>query len=271
MSLTNEEREKILAKIRALANMANPENGAYEQEIETASKAMQRLMDQYSIGLAEVMAASADGKGSLEFTTEVSSSLIGSLKQWHWGLGRVISKITGTKYFATSRYGRTVRDPKGKEKNGHSMSFFGTEQTAKLATQLFDVWVIDIDRMATKAVSDYMKELKEQYADEMEASGIKDIRHMHLGNDHPNTYRDSWLAGVITGIDAALWAAEKERTVETSTAIVLVSNAVEVAYKDRSRGFKHVNTSRVNGNFGAFASGREVGKGINLTSKKIGG
>jgi hypothetical protein len=265
----SEEREKILAKIRALANMANPENGAFEQEIETASKAMQRLMDQYNVSLVEVMTEQSNSDVNFEFVKEKSTVLLGIMKKWHWGLAKAISQITGTRYYSTAGIGKTARDPNGKDKHGRRMSFFGTSQATQLAVELFDMWVIDIDAMAVKETSEYIKNLKEKYAVEMEIEDIKDVRHMYLGNEHPNVWRNSWLEGVVAGINYALREAEQERTDETSTAIAVISEALDVAYQKMSINFSHVRSSANNGNYSAYSKGSEVGKKIRLTSKKI--
>jgi hypothetical protein len=266
------DRNKIIDTVRKLAELANPENGAFPNEIAVASAKMQKLMDEHNIAWGEVL-SQGEAK-EINFVADQSKGMIGSLKKWHWGLGRTIGRITMTRSYATGGYGTTLRDKK-KQTRGFRMCFFGNNQSVETAIELFDHWVVLIDDMAKIYTSEYCKLLKVKYADELEFQNVKDVRHLTgLDEEHPNVWRNSWLEGVIAGINHALNEQEQSRSDSTSTALVLVKDAVDLAYQDFSSDFrKSTAASRSSGNSSARAQGFAVGKSMSLSSakKRIGG
>lgn len=293
--MDSNDRDRILETVRKLAAMASPESGAFPQEIATASAKMQSLMEQYTISMSEVLFVKENSNGNRrEFDSASSKGMLGALKRWHWQLARDIAKITGTKHYASSGYGATLRD-KNARSHGHHMSFFGLNQSCQLAADLFDEWVVLIDDMGKKATADYVRELTIIYRKEMQFQDVKQVRHLTgLGDEHPNIWRNSWLEGVATGIMSSLLeqgkkehpryehhprteAGKRERaahpeyaTQTTSTALAMVTTAVEVAYKDFSRNFRHMGGSSSSGrNIFAYGAGHAVGKTLKIGSKKI--
>lgn len=270
-----EERNKILDKMRKLAAMADPERGGFENEVAVAAAKLQAMMDQYNITLAEILNHEADGtsKPSIHFHQYTSLSIFGGLKAWHWSLARAISRIANTKYFGSVNYGPSTRD--GKHILGWSMTFFGSEESIKMAGDLFDEWADTIDKMATKETSRYCSDMEdENWVKELKIYyGVKQFRHIpRLGDSHPNVWRQSWLDGVLWGIHDALGAQEKKRTVETSTALMVIGSALEISYAQLSLSFRKKNTSsRGSGyNSDAFSAGKAVGSKIKIGSKKLG-
>ncbi len=293
--MDSNDRDRILETVRKLAAMANPENGAFPQEIATASAKMASLMEQYTISMSEVLFAKENSNGNKkEFDSASSKGMLGALKRWHWQLARDIARITGTKHYATTGYGATLRDKKANSR-GHHMSFFGLNQSCQLAADLFDEWVVLIDDMGKKATSDYVRELTITYRREMQFQDVQQVRHLsNLGDEHPNVWRNSWLEGVASGIMTSLLEQEKKdhpryehsshteagkreraehpeyATQAPSTALAVVNAAVEVAYKDFSSNFRHMGGSSSSGrNNGAFSSGHAVGKTLKIGSKRI--
>lgn len=269
-----EDRQKVIETIRKLSALANPENGAFENEIAVASSKMQKLMDEHNVTLAEVMNDTNAPQDKFGYMS--SNSIIGSFKRWHWGLGRVIARITMTRHYGTRAFGRTLRNPNGKPTEGNKMAFFGDESSVQIACDLYDTWVVLIDDMAKKYTSDYVQMLKIEYADEMEFQGVKDVRHLTgLDSDHPNVWRESWLLGVITGITLALDEQEKNRDANTSNAIVLVSQKLSIEYAQFSRNFSNKKSSGSSINSSAYASGKRVGATLDISGsrsrKRIGG
>jgi hypothetical protein len=269
--MDTQARDKILGTVRKLAQMANPENGAFPQEIATASAKMQILMDQYNISMSEVLFEEQNKNGKKqEFDSATSQGMLGAVKRWHWTLARDIAKITGTKYYASGSYGATLRDKSKTNVRGHCMSFFGIGQACTLAAELFDEWVVLIDDMGKKAVATYIQEMTILYEEEMKFQGVKQFRHLSgLGDEHPNVWRNSWLEGVAMGIMYSLLEQEKERTAQTSTALMVVSKAVEVAYKDYSAHFRTMGGGSSGKNHDAFHAGHTVGKTLKIGSKRI--
>lgn len=268
---TPSEREHIMNLIRKLAALANPENNRFPEEIAAASAKMQELMDRYSIGLVEVMNDIPADRMSAIFAGRQSNSIIGSVKPWHWSLGRAIDRITHTKHYAHVAVGTTTRGTK--DVRGRKMSFFGDEKAIETACYLFDEWLDKIDRMSVEATSMYIEIMTPQYADEMDEQGVKQFRHLRgLGDMHPNVYRSSWLDGVMSGIHQALDEQEQSRSQETSTALVKVDRALLVAYDMFTAGWRARSTSSDRGfNNSAYYAGRQIGQTIRIGSKKIGG
>lgn len=259
-------RESILNKVKGLAAIANPESGAFPGEIANASAVMQRLMDKYQTSWEEVVLTQKEV--SDHFVGIDSQSIIGSFRVWHWALGRVIARITGTKHYRTGAFGTTLRDKK-KKTHGKRMCFFGSESTAQVAADLFDLWVVLIDDMAKAATAEYVRKMTIDCADDMREQGVRQFRHLQgLGTLHPNIWRDSWLEGVIAGINSALYEAEHARDEQTSTALMVIQEKVLVAYEEFSAGWQSVNTSSRSGNLAAYKAGVAKGKTINLNSHK---
>lgn len=265
----SEERDKALATIRKLAAIANPESGAFPQEIATASAKMQKLMDEFNVSMSEVLFSNPSSSAHSAFDYCQSKALLGRLKAWHWRLARCIGMITQTKHYATSGYGKTTRDPR-KNASGHRMTFFGVPQACQVAADLYDEWVMLIDDMAKKEVSNYIQNLTHKYRHEMKVMGVKQVRHLYLGNEHPNIWRDSWLDGLTFGVLQSLEQSQAERSKQTGTALMVMSKAIELAYDDFSQNFQKKVTNRIgNGNASAFGAGKKTGEGIRIGSKRL--
>jgi hypothetical protein len=259
--------------LRKLAAVADENSGAFPNEMAMASARLQEMMDKHQVTMAELLSHIAEGDAipKFSFTKEETSLIFGKIKPWHWGLARAIARITGTRHFSTGAYGSSSRGQKNVR--GNSICFYGAENTVSVASGLFNEWAVTIDKMATKATSEYCKK-QEQYEDvrsEMEFQGVKQYRHLSgLGDEHPNVYRQSYLDGVVASINEALREHEQERTQETSTALMVVKKAVDIAYADYSRYFRSVGkTSSHSYNASAYSAGREVGKSINIGAKRI--
>lgn len=296
----NIDRNAILAKVKALAAMADPERNPNPHEVAVAASKMQELMDQYNISMLDVMAEATDNRDT--FTEKSCEGILGQTKQWHWGLARVIARITSTRHFSTGAWGVTLREKHSKTEGKHKgsrMTFFGSKGSVEFACELFDKWVVRIDDMSVKATSEFIKERMQDpdVIERMQRHNVKQYRHLkYLGSDHPNAFRTSWLLGVIIGIDNALYEQEQARKktkvevsytkdsddgsihrgqkveVHTSTALAVFTEKLEVAYHERAKHFRTVNSrGSGNTNYGAIAQGKAVGAKINLTSKELKG
>jgi hypothetical protein len=278
------EHDRILGRIQSLAVMADPERGGTPGEVENAAKLMKQLMDRYNISLLDVMSAEEDDPNN--FIEFISETLLGQTKPWHWGLARAIATITSTKYYAAWAWGKTMRDP-SKEVKGRRMAFFGTKGGVQSAAWLYDTWVHTIDDMAKKATGEYCARVCEEL-------GVTSAFKAGLrGEEHPNTWRSSWTTGVIAGINNVLWEQQKEQReadrakeeaaklaavelqageaapMTTTSALMVLSGKIDLAYKQFSREFKSVKTGARLGNYGAYAQGVKVGRGINLNAKRL--
>lgn len=270
----DDNRGKILETMRKLAAVADTNSGAFPGEMATASAKLQEMMDKHQVTMAELLSHIAEGASvpKFSFTSESASLIFGKIRPWHWGLARAIARITGTRHYAHGAFGTSSRGRKNVW--GNQMSFYGTNDSVSVATALFNEWAVTIDKMAVKATGEYIKEMEEneEVKIEMDYFGVKQYRHIPgLGDAHPNVYRQSYLDGVVSAINEALRQHEKERTQETSTALVVVKKAVDVAYEDYSKHFRNLNiySTKTSFNSSAFSAGREVGKNINIGAAKL--
>jgi hypothetical protein len=207
------ERDKILQRVKNMLNLANPENGGTQGEIENAARMAKALMDKYNIEMLEVMREKKDDP--MTFTSQVTSFSVSKLKQWHWSLARAINRIVGTKSYSQGDWGKSERE-KGNKKVGNfrlqRMCFFGAAENVKIACDLFDKWCVRIDSMASEAVRVYIKDLTEEFAEEMLDQGVKQVRHLRgLGDRSPQTWRTSWNDGCLSGIHSAITQEEEAR------------------------------------------------------------
>ena len=106
------DREKIIEKIRGIARIADPGNGGFPDEIRTAARMMQKLMDQYQVSIAEVMQGEDKPKDGPDFVQVRTNGRLGIVRPWHWALARSIASITSTRHYSSPDYGGTLRDPK---------------------------------------------------------------------------------------------------------------------------------------------------------------
>ncbi len=296
------DRNNILQKVRALSELADPTRNPSEGEVKAAARKMAQLMEQYNLSWAEVLQAKTERERKLEFVQCTSRSALGVIRPWHWSLAEVIAWITTTKRFATPTFGgASYRKASRQLRKAMSMSFFGGKEAAQLAADLFDEWVVLVDRMATEASGEYCRELTRDYGFKnpisswgkiVIAAGLDDEGEPVLGpEDHPVVWRNSWLNGLISGMSHVIWeeqrpareeaervrkeqeaaAAEQRAATVASTALMVITNALEVAYEAKSKSFRKVHAGGSGRyNFGAHRAGYEKGSTIRVGAKKLG-
>lgn len=267
--MSKNDREDILRKVRALFRVSKEDSGAFQGEMENASKLMQKFMDEFNITIEEVALSDNEKEEQDNFTSVKADIGFGRMKIWHWYLARAISNITGCRNYAHSNMGHSARDPKGHRRKIQSPAFFGRPEQAQLSAELFAVWVVLIDDMAKIRVTEYIEELMAEpdVRMMMEAQNVKQARHLkNMGEHHPNIFRDSWLLGVIMGVLEAIEEREKERSKEMTTALLVINDRVDEAYSDYSKSFltQNVRSSKGEINYGALTDGQQVGRGLNL-------
>lgn len=268
--MTTDAREKIIATIAKLSAMTNPEANAFQGEINNAAVKIQELMDKYSISQAELQAAQADASHKEfndQFATKTAEYTIKGIKAWHWSLAKTIAKITHTKNFSRG-YGTR-----------HHMQFFGEAANSEIASNLFAEWVQVIEAMAISATDDYWKVVMKKYnyaefSKLKKASGRNDLKFMDTVpfDERTTYYKISWLDGCVMGINHAVHEQEEKRSQETTTALVVYEEKVELAYKSLALQFKkaRVNHARGSSNIGRD-QGYEAGSKIRIGLNKVGG
>lgn len=267
----DDTRRKMLEKVRALAQLANPENGAFENEAAVATAAMQRLMDKYSISMAELMEEETRKLDQVMVDLESTASLH-EITAWHWRLARVIGRMTHTKHYGSYNTGsynwRTKTGRRDKR-----IAFYGPEDAAKLAGDLFAEWLVRIELEADLATKRYAEQLKDEWNSDNPERPVKSAYNIKgLGEDHPLVYKSSWLSGCLSGLDHAMWEQEKERSQQTSSALAIYDGKLAEAWNEHSKGLKSVSMNSTGSRNGAgLRDGRSAGASMHIGQKKVGG
>jgi hypothetical protein len=211
------ERDVILAKIRKMLELADPERGGTQGEIENAARMAKMLLDKYNISMLEVMNERKSDPNL--FTSREATYAVSQMKAWHWSLARAIDRIVGTRHYSTGAIGKSAKSAKTARGDTffrlNKMCFYGMEENIKVACDLFDKWCVRIDNMAKEATRVYIQELEEEFAEEMLDQRVKQVRHLRgLGDRSPQTWRTSWLDGCVSGIHSALHDEEERQADE---------------------------------------------------------
>lgn len=269
------DRKEALEKVRKLAELANPESNAFEGEIANASALMQKLMDKFSITPEELI--DAENKVIDEKFAECSADvMLGSIQYWNWILARLIARITHTRHFSS---GKSTFDPTtGKfagmktlkgvtRERGKTISFYGKESNAEIASQLYTEWIIRLNLAARAATAEYCKELLQNNPSYRNAYHIP-----NLGDDHPNVFRASWLDGCLRAMNASVREQEEKRDTNTSSALVVYNANLAAKWEQYS---KHMRGAKIGGGSGFNAAGhlrgQAAGANMHIGQKSIGG
>jgi len=268
------DRSKILEKVRKLSEITNPDSGAFPGEIANASALMQKLMDEYSISIGEVLEGQ-NQKYDEAFKSADADLMLGLVKSWHWQLARIIARITHTRHYSTGSYDHDgKRTPFGdKRTRGRTIAFYGPGSSAEMAADLYGEWVARMTLMVLQATSKYCQELMEvhngMYVNHQVKSAYK-IRN--LGEHHPNVFRNSWLEGCLSEISSSLYQQEKARSSGTSSALMVVEKQIDLKWMDYSKSF--TTTTRSDSgmtNSRGYYSGKEAGASIHIGQKAVDG
>ena len=253
------DKQKVIELIAKMSTLTE-DSGAFQGEIAAASAKIQQLMDKHAIEWNDIhgyRANKQEKEMSKVFTSKMSDFQHGSLKKWYWQLARVIARATHTRHYSW----------------GKRMTFFGVEQNAEIASQLYLLWLGNIDQMSKKAKKESFAELRKQYPELIEQYGKNIIgelnrRYPELGTQY---FTQSWISGCIAAMNENLREQEVQREEVSTNAITLYKEEVDKEYSKMSKGFKTVNTSSSSGFSGiGYAKGREAGSNISLGSKPIG-
>jgi hypothetical protein len=255
MSISQSDKQKFIDMIGKLSQMTSKDSGAFQGEISNASAKISLLMDKYSITWADIHADQA-AKQSKEyedaFTSKPSDYVHKKVQKWHWMLARIISHFTHTRNYLG-----------GSER----MTFFGTEENAKIAATLFTLWITNINSMADNSLKSHKKAMLKEFGDHKNfwSSLPEDLQ--------PRYYRTSWVLGCLDAMRKNVDEQEKVRTVETTNAIALYKAEIDKYYqifaKENLKSI-HVKSSVKNFSDVGYNAGHTTGSGIKLDSKPIG-
>lgn len=260
----NTKRKKLIETAKKLY-LLSENHAATENEAKVASKKLQQLLDKHQIEMHEVLAEAGEKIDYQEARTNLN---YGRVKKWQTMLAGAVCRITTTKSYWKGRFDTTVNNTK-KVSFGREPVFWGEEGAAEVAAEIYRYWALNIDLMAKKATSEYGDELKNDpdIVEKMRIYDVKYVRYLpFLGSRHPDIWRRSWLVGVVSGINDAIGEQERERNTESETALMVIKDKLQVAYKEHSKGFGKMGHQAGAGNRQAFNAGYETGKGIDLAS-----
>lgn len=150
MQHVDERIDRIKRRIRGLLNLA-ADDAAAEGEIANAMAAAERLMQEHQLEAADFEAATAQEvraetrHGVVETTTQGKA-----LSTWESTLAFAVSNLVGTTGWYRNRDKRTVGVGTFKQPSIRSVVFFyGPQEDAEIARELFDEWSHTIATMAT--------------------------------------------------------------------------------------------------------------------------
>lgn len=233
-----EKRKAILDKLVKLSALADENSNTFQNEVSVASGKISEIMNKYSISWAELHAARSEKENAAfeeAFKDAYADTSFRRIKAWHWHLARVVASATNTKYFSS----------------GHRIVFYGLESQSTFATEMFMEWLGMLDRISLKAQKEFVR--------------------AHGRSYESRYFRSSWLQGCLTQMANNVYEEQKKARNENSTAIVLFTEKLESAYKERSKGFKTVPVGGSRGfSRSGYDSGKEAGAGFRVGSKKIG-
>lgn len=264
METNGDRRKKIMEQIAKLAALANPESNSFENEMKVAASKISELMDKYSITWAEIHAEQAD-KQDAEFakafdinSTEQSFK---GMRAWHWRLARIIASITNTRHYAT-----------GSASYGWHFTFFGTDDNTRVASMLYDQWVITIALAARKATDKNYSDLVRKYGNRPRFREWLRFTYPELDT---RFFMASWLDGclsaIATNVREERWAKQQQQTAE-SNALVIFRRELDVRYEAMAKGMKKANISGSSGySESGYQAGKAFGSSVRIGSKSVTG
>lgn len=221
-----ERKESIMAKIRKALALAN--DGANDQECETAMLMAQRLMAKHGVDMSEV-------EQEQEETKEISDEAIterGRTPYWKKSLAMVIAENFRCYSYTRTGFGKS------------RLFFLGVKEDVELAKELFEFAVNVLER----SVRNYLRKQREERGDSYEGSGL----------------RNDYILGFIDGLKEKF--AEQVEELCLTPALVKDEELVEVYERRNFRRGRSSSVSRsFDGN--AYSSGHREGKSLSKDSR----
>lgn len=133
--------------------------------------------------------------------------------------------------------------------------FHGIQEDAFIAAAAYHQLRNRIMAMAAKATANHTEEIKRLY-------GLESIRGIS-GVNHPKTWRQSYVLGVLSGLRVKL-AEEKKKDVGEVTALVLRRDTAVRVWIDENLKTRTRDISTTYGNSSAYSMGREDGRKMGI-------
>ena len=215
--------ESVKAKIRKLLNLADDDSAA-DGEIDNALKFARKLMlkhsiDEEDVRTAEEAYAALDGfnVSDVEYGTAAADTTKRNLSAWESMLTQVICDLVGTvKCYSTkstrTAYGTVRLDKNGRWLDHSQIVFYGPDEDARDAAELFREW-----------------------SETIMAMGVLKYGGSHRGNGR--SYCGGFADGMYRKVRAQL-ETEREDVARlhngaTSTALVVLQNSLEIQRQKR--------------------------------------
>ncbi len=256
--MTTDNRDKILETLLKMSALTEEGSGAFQGEISAASAKIQQMMDKYSISWAEVHAKQAADQAKefeKEFAGQPADYVFKSIKKWHWQLAHLIERVTHTRCYSSGW------------RQAHHILFFGTEENAAAAAQLFALWVVNLEAMSLQSLKEYKRSLLRKYKDR--PNFFSSLPY----DEQPKNYRESWVRGCITEMNKNVREQEVAREPAVENAIVLFHEELKRQWDKFAADFVYKKTSSRSSSstsVAGYTNGQKAGAGITLGSKSIG-
>jgi hypothetical protein len=187
--------EAIVKKLEALFQMANPENGATENEILNATALAHKLMDKYRITADEVQSYTVGGQTFTEHAFELSGKKRAP-SIWQ----RLLLSTLADFNFCKTYYKKAI----------HVCILVGKESNVQLVMSMFEALQPYVAARAVIAFAE-MRGKNDEQSDANKGRGA--------------TWQDSYRIGFAHGLHAKLQAERDAAASETSQALVVVADA----------------------------------------------
>lgn len=275
--MDQEKRKKIIDTIAKMQRIANPDSKAFQGEMDNASRMAKELMEKYIITEEELHAAAVEEQiREVEeaYKEYAAEQTIHGLKQWHWDLARLISRITHTRYYSSSYRGT------GK------MKFFGQETNAEIAAAMYAEWLPTIEHMAYRALVEYARELERKYdykawerGKNAWVAGGNDRRDYPKfqetipHHERATNFKSSWLTGCLRGMREVIDEQERARDRQATSALAVYDQRLADQYQRWAKAIG-MRSANIRGNGRGFSEagysrGTETGSSINIGAKRM--
>lgn len=246
-------REKALELIANLSRISL-ENGSAQEEVETAGKAIQRLMQTWQVEWGEIYDTESKRRKAT-FEGMSSEYTAPQFLLWHWKLADIVGMVTGTRYWL----GIT------KDGKNQTMHFYGDPSSVRVAASLYAQWASILWDLSVIREKEYAAALAAKI-------GVKSVYSLRgLGSRHPFIYRNSWLIGCLDAmyLTHRLDQYEAEKGAGGS-AIVLYREELDRRYEDVTKNFsKSEPGKRDQTNQTGYRIGVQDGKKIKIGLKTL--
>lgn len=250
-------REKIKSRVRKLLNLAG-DDGAFDGEIAAAMQAAESLMEQYQLDRADCEAAEVAQGHAPQNMGQANAATHGkNLTTWESMLAEAVCELVGTVRCYATRGERSV-GAFGAKHWGARMVFYGPDDDARLASELFAEWTAAIATLATGKYGGFARGDGGMYA--MGFSSALCGRARENRRQRAQIVTAATTALVLTGSDRSLAALQNQTRNEARN---WLARDMKIHLRTSSRRSGYGSGSR-----DAYAEGRSDGTRADFGAKR---